>query len=433
VTGGVDANTNAQSVIYYAKVNSDGTLGSWQNGPSLPQPTYYHRVVIHDEKLVVIAGKGNAGEFNLVHSATINTSNGSLGSWTAEPSVPISLYRFAAVSVEKYGSEYIYVIGGFSNGQVQTNVYHSAAPPTPTPTTTPTPVPTNTPTPTPTPPAIVYASLSNQPSHWVAVGQDVVYTIRYGNNGVSTVSNATIRSVIPANTELVSGTVTEPPAAEVSASSAGGLISWDIGTLPPNTNGTVTYTVRRIQPPPSSNIGSVLDLEIQGPTTATANTMITYTLAVINQGILLKNAEVFVKVPSGSTYISSSNNGTRIDDMIKWDIQTLPSSSTTIVSFVLSAPQTIIINDYSAQAVIPEYSPPSNMATTIEDEILITNINGLPPTGAGDSVTISNNGATFSWNYNGQPGNISLDSVTNPAVANSEPQGIYSYLPLITR
>lgn len=426
---GREINGEAKDLVYYAQVNADGTIGAWQTGPSLPAATFYHQLVVHDGRLVALAGRDNDAEFNQVYSANINT-NGSLDSWQPEPALPNPQNRFAAVSVEKNGSDYIYVIGGFSNNQLQTSVYHSAVPPLPTPTSTPTPTATPTPMPTPTPPVSVYATLSSDPSHWVAPGEDITYTIVYGNDGTTSVSNAAIDSPIPANTELVTGTISSPASANVSASSAGSTISWNIGTIAPNQTGTVMYTVKRTvnsEPSPDTPI----DLEITGPTSAAANAPITYTLTVTNQGIDLRDALVSVTIPEESQYLANSANGTLNGNKIEWTIQDLLRESSTQFTFVVSAQQTIILKEYYAEATIPFLNQITN---TIEDKIIVTDINGTPPAGTGDDVIISNNSARLSWTYNGQLGSLPINSVVNPGAQSAPPvQNSSTYLPLVTR
>lgn len=420
VTGGVSGPTTSaasQVAVYYARVNSNGALGAWQTGTNLPTATYYHRVVIHDGKLVLLGGADDSSEFNTAYSANIN-ANGSIGSWAAEPSLPRTMFRFAAVSVEKYGSDYLYVMGGFSNGSVQSSVYHSAVPPTPTPTNTPTPTATPTPTPTPTPPVSVYATVSNEPSHWVAVGEEITYTITYGNDGSLPVSDANVNSTIPDNTELVTGTVSDPPLSSVSASSAGGVISWSVGTLNPNTSGSMTYTVRRIAPPPPEFLPPVaIDLEILGPSTAVANAPITYTMIITNEATLVQNAKASIRLPVGSNYIGHSGEAVLNGDTLEWTFDTFPGLTTKQVDFVVFAPQTILLKDYKVQGEVPGLPLPDNITRSSEDRVLVTKIGDTPPPDAGDKTVIVNNNATISWVHNNRSDNILLNSVQNPSPA----------------
>ena len=427
VTGGLDQ--VAQSIVYYAKVNTNGTLGSWQTTTAIPTGVYYHRIVVHDGKLMLIAGSDIDTKFNTVYSAPLN-GDGSIGSWVAEPSLPQSLERFSAVSVEKYGSDYVYIIGGISNGAVQTNVYHSNLPPTPTATNTPTPLPTATPTPTPTPPVSISASISNEPSHWVAAGEEITYTINYNNDGLLAVSDASISSMIPENTELVTSTVGTPPFPTFTASSSGSTLSWDIGTLAPSAGGSATYTVRRLPVPEPPD--RVIDLEISGPTSAAIDEEITYTLSIENKGTELKNATVTVPLPAGSTYIGHSSNGefNMDENKIVWTIETLEGLQTVDVTFTVSAKQTIIIKNYEASAEDHRIQP-IIVTDSTETKILITDINGTPPTEPGDDIIITNSGTMFSWIYNGQAGNIPLDSVVNPTTVQSVDLNNYLFLPLV--
>ena len=102
VTGGYDG-SNVSNLIYYASINTDGSLGAWQT-KQMPVAREYHQSVIHDGRLVLLGGRnaGNPGGLNRVDAAPINPDGG-LGNWQSLPSLPQPLFRFGAVAVPKYG------------------------------------------------------------------------------------------------------------------------------------------------------------------------------------------------------------------------------------------------------------------------------------------------------------------------------------------
>ena len=169
VTGGDDG-AIAQNTIYYAQINTDGSLAGWQTA-TLPARRLYHRAVIQDNQLVILGGStDNVNGQNTVYRAPIN-ANGSLGAWATQQPMPKALFRQGAVVVPKNGSEYVFVLGGLQGANSQNTVYYSNVPkplrylpligrqatstptrtPTRTPTWTPTQRPVNTSTYTPTP------------------------------------------------------------------------------------------------------------------------------------------------------------------------------------------------------------------------------------------------------------------------------------------
>ncbi len=238
VVGGDDT-TAAQNLLYYAKVNSDGSLSAWQSA-ALPAARFYHRSVIHDGRIVVLGGtvNNNTGQAQ-VWSAPLSSS-GSPGSWQIEPALPQPLFRFAAVVTRKNGSDMIYVLGGLRDNVYQANIYRSAVPPTPTftPTVTPTRTPTVTPTPTATPTAgLSIFLLRNDPWSEVQPGHEIRYTVYY-RNGPLPLTNFEITNAIPANAVLVPGSIS------AGGANAGGVVRWPIGNLAGNASGNVSYSVR---------------------------------------------------------------------------------------------------------------------------------------------------------------------------------------------
>ncbi len=245
VTGGDDT-VGAQNLVYFAKVNADGSLNAWQSA-ALPAARFYHRAVIHDGRLVILGGTTNnsTGQAQ-VWSAPLS-SNGSPGSWQGEPTLPQPLFRFAAVVTRKNGSDMIYVLGGLRDNAYQANIYRSAVPPTPTFTATasPTHTPTRTPTPTATPtPGLRALLLRNDPWTEMQPGQEIRYTVYY-RNGPLPLTNFEIVNAVPQNVVLVPGSISS------GGISAGGNVRWAIGNLAGSASGNVSYLVRVPTPTPT--------------------------------------------------------------------------------------------------------------------------------------------------------------------------------------
>ena len=126
VTGGDDG-TGAQSTIYFARINSDGSLADWQTA-LLPARRLYHRALIQDNHLVVLGGStDNVTGQSTVSRALINP-NGTLDAWEPQQPMPKALFRHGAVVVPKNSSEYVFILGGLQGASSQNTVYYSNVP-----------------------------------------------------------------------------------------------------------------------------------------------------------------------------------------------------------------------------------------------------------------------------------------------------------------
>ncbi|MFN8486995.1 MAG: hypothetical protein U0350_05335 [Caldilineaceae bacterium] len=399
VTGGY--NDTAQATVYYARVNNDGSLASWQQTTKLPEARYYHKVVVQDGKLVVLGGKNDTTEFSSVYAAPLNL-DGSVGAWSAQPDLPESLYRFAAVTVNKNSSDYIYVFGGLHNLSYRQNVYHSAVPTAPTPTSTPTPGPTPTPTPG------ITLRLDNNPQHWVAPGEEIAYTIAYQNRGVNNAQNVVIASTIPAETELVDGSIVAGPSANfsITGANAGDTISWELGNLASTASGTVGYRVRRIAGT-NSSVARAVSIQASGPATVNQGAQIDYQITVTNNvPLTLTNVTVFNALPEGATYIGGAD-GPPANNLVKWTMPSLKPDSTVTLKLSVSAPRSIINNNY--------WVTTEEGASAQGSALVITLVGNTPLPASGDGVSIINAKALLNWSANNQSHQATSNAVFNPS------------------
>jgi uncharacterized repeat protein (TIGR01451 family) len=323
VTGGYDGAARAN--VYMARVRSDGSLEPWQETTALPNPVYYHETVIHDGRVLVLGGKNDGAEFNQVYAANIN-ANGTLAGWGAEPALPESLYRFAAVALTQSGSNFVMVLGGLHNVDYRNTVYHSAVPNPPTPTNTPTRAPTPTPTPIP---AGISLHLSNQPTHWVGPQEEILYTISYFNPSARRVTNATISDVIPSGVELVANSVQSSPggSVEVQGTQPGSEIVWTLGDLAAGATGQVSYRVRRtVAPPPT--VPRPLVISVSGPERAQPNQPVEYTISLTNSTFLtFTNLVIVDTLPVGARYVGGADTQPT-DNQARWTIPVLLGEET---------------------------------------------------------------------------------------------------------
>ncbi|OVE79123.1 hypothetical protein BVY00_01280 [bacterium G20] len=120
VLGGSDGST-AQSTVYYAKLNSDGSIGSWTtNSNSLPAIRQEASAVTANGYVYMLGGSDGTTAQSTVYYAKLN-SDGSTGTWTTNANA-LTAGRFDASSVVANG--YVYFIGG-NNVSAQSTVYYA--------------------------------------------------------------------------------------------------------------------------------------------------------------------------------------------------------------------------------------------------------------------------------------------------------------------
>ncbi|MDB5175475.1 MAG: hypothetical protein JWM81_333 [Candidatus Saccharibacteria bacterium] len=107
-SGGISGTT------YYAKLNSDGTVGAWNTSPStLPQPVAAATSVLYNGYVYVIGGRDNTNNYiNTVYYAKLN-SDGTVGAWSTSAS---TLPQVDATATSVTYNGYVYVMGGYAGG-----------------------------------------------------------------------------------------------------------------------------------------------------------------------------------------------------------------------------------------------------------------------------------------------------------------------------
>jgi hypothetical protein len=118
LVGGV-AGSSFTSTVYYAALNTDGSVGSWQTASnSLPTSLNNESAIAYNGYLYVLGGDANSGLLDSVYYARLN-SDGSVGSWQTDNSLPADVANGAAV--EANGD--VYLIGGDNTGTLSSVYY----------------------------------------------------------------------------------------------------------------------------------------------------------------------------------------------------------------------------------------------------------------------------------------------------------------------
>ncbi|MBV7333096.1 hypothetical protein KFU94_33670 [Chloroflexi bacterium TSY] len=384
ISGGYLDNKAGSSSIFWAKINKDGQMSAWQSGMPLPKAIYYHASVVHDDRLLILGGQIEPGVYIADVQSTGLNPEGGLSTWRFEAALPKPLYRFAAVNINRYGSDYVIVLGGLSNQIVQSSVYHSTLPNTPTPT--PSPTPTFTPSPTPK----LNLSLSHKPEAWIAPGEKVTYVINYATEDEE-FRRVKIRGEIPEGVELIPESISSSPSHpfDYTGISAGETVTWDLGDLPPHFSGHLSYEVKR---PTilSTQLDSVLEIRARGPSAVPINSPIQYTLTITNNSII-SFSELFVRsrVPSGARYISGGE-GLSMDHDVYWTIAHIHPKQTHDLTFTVTANRSVILSDYSMHVL-------SGRPTLKGRSIVITYVGNTRLLTRGDGFSVINPGTVATW------------------------------------
>lgn len=388
--GGYDG-MSAQSTVFYAKVKAeDGSLEEWKRAANpLPVPLYNPEVVAHDGKLVIMGGglPGNV-QFDTIYSAPINT-DGSLGNWQLEQArLPKRIYRFAAVTIPRYSSNFVYIVGGNQGGTPLDEVYHSN-------------VPTPEPTPTPTP-GVDYIRLSSEPSAELQSGQQLLYRIDY-KNGTFPLSNVVITNTVPDGVVLVPDSEQPLPDNIEKFAQDGAVLTWKVkGDLAVNQSGTLSYQVAF--PTPTG-----LTITKSAPTTVEPNGLIEYDIIVQNNTPnIVTNLIITDQVPSNTQYVIAVN-GSYNAPTASWSVDELnKNDSLTVTLIVRAGNDTVTNNRYAVKTAEDLFAEGREVITYIAGSSTI------PPVVTRGNL-LRNEGAVISWIYNGIPGNKRSNSVLNPA------------------
>jgi hypothetical protein len=109
------------NIVYYAKINPDGTVGSWLTTSPLPQPLFYLSASAWNNTIYVTGGSDWNQFYSNVYSAKIQI-DGSLAAWVTQPSLPIAISAHTEAA-----NGILYVLGGLidDGNAVGNSVYYS--------------------------------------------------------------------------------------------------------------------------------------------------------------------------------------------------------------------------------------------------------------------------------------------------------------------
>jgi hypothetical protein len=108
--------------VYTSVIATNGTLGPWTLGTSLPTATENSHAVIIKNKVFLMSGVSNLGAAVLVHTSEIQP-DGTLGTWfpTSTP-LPANVMNAQVIATDNW----LYIIGGFENWSPSKKVRRAA-------------------------------------------------------------------------------------------------------------------------------------------------------------------------------------------------------------------------------------------------------------------------------------------------------------------
>ncbi len=100
--GGWDGGGGFYDTCYFADINQDGSLGSWQSTTSMPQGRQHQSVHFQDDRVYVIGGitaANDSGILDSTISAPVNP-DGTFGEWRYEADLPHRLWYHDSVLID---------------------------------------------------------------------------------------------------------------------------------------------------------------------------------------------------------------------------------------------------------------------------------------------------------------------------------------------
>lgn len=223
----------------------------------------------------------------------------------------------------------------------------------------------------------------------VAAGERLTYTLVLTNAGPSDAVNVVVRDTLPAALTFLAA---QPP-----ASSGPNPLIWELGRVTPGTvitltvsamvnpdapagplANTATATSDTVDPNPGdTESAAVVDVtqsanlrlsKQAAPDPVLAGDLLTYTLAVTNDGPSLARAvRVMDGLPPGVTFVSATPAQSSGPNPLRWDLGDLaPGESRTLAVVVRvnrSAPSGIITNNATVSSQTPDPTPEDNSAS----------------------------------------------------------------------
>jgi N-acetylneuraminic acid mutarotase len=119
--GGKNSAGTTIATTYYAPLNANGTIGTWTATTAMTQTEYHASSVVYNGYIYELGGVNNAGTgLATTYYAPLN-ANGTIGTWTATTVLPVTLYYSAAAIYNGY----VYTVAGSNSGTTIATTYYA--------------------------------------------------------------------------------------------------------------------------------------------------------------------------------------------------------------------------------------------------------------------------------------------------------------------
>jgi len=119
--GGLNNSATTIATVYTAPINTDGTLGAWTTGGSLPAAVRLSQAVVTKNRAYILGGYVGTSYVDVVYTAEIN-DDGTLEAWTTATSLPAALIPGAAITT----SNRVYLFGGQNSAGTALDTVYTA-------------------------------------------------------------------------------------------------------------------------------------------------------------------------------------------------------------------------------------------------------------------------------------------------------------------
>ena len=120
MVGGIDESSNITSSVHYSTINPDGTLSAWATTTPYPDFLSHLSATSYGGRIYSLGGYNGLNYTSTVYYAQIN-GGGSLGSWQRTTSLPSPMGSFL---VWAYGGN-IYISGGWNGSNTTSSSYYA--------------------------------------------------------------------------------------------------------------------------------------------------------------------------------------------------------------------------------------------------------------------------------------------------------------------
>ena len=129
LAGGITDGLAILSSVRSTGVLGDGTLSPFRQETSLPNTLWYHNSVQIGNKLLIIGGRSgyDSGNQNAIWQSALNSASGSVGAWAQFDQLPGSYVQAPGTAYDPSG--YLYVVGGGTGAGTTNQVWYRAVEP----------------------------------------------------------------------------------------------------------------------------------------------------------------------------------------------------------------------------------------------------------------------------------------------------------------